>query len=778
MTGKFNIINKTFLFTAFLLVAIAVFVPFLPGMPAEGLDPSFTFGMNEAVSQGLSFGKEIIYTYGPYISIHTRAYHPATDNLMIWGSIFFSIFFAIASYLNFKNSGWLLGISFLTFLSSVAYTRDALFYFYPMLVGVQIYHWTRSLDSKNKLDIFEIVLNVSLFAPFGLLVLIKITNIFLCLIITALSIALLTIKGRWKISIFILAIQLTFLIFFWIYSGQSLFGIGDYFSSAILITSGYSDAMALSGNPKEYLLYLLAVALLLIVLIREIQGTVYNKLFIVLTFSITLFLCFKAGFVRHDGHAVIAQTMIMLAGLLAITLVVNHRAHSTLMVVACMITWIYIDAAYQKTSTDKIISNFTRTYKHLYVGLMNRIQHPEKLLRNFEKRVNEINKLGKIPKLNGSVDIYSFDQSYLISSGNKWNPRPTFQSFAAFNSKLIVLNKKHLLSESRPENIIFKVQPADGRLPSLGDGASWPVLLSNYEPTSFSNDYLFLKNRHVSGNSFEEPIKIIDRFYSLGERINLPVSSSPLFVKVSISKSFFGSILNILFKPGKLVIKLTMDSGIIKEYRTIAGMMDTGFVISPLIEDTQELGFLFSDANYLKDKKVKSFEIIAPHFFKYWKRLFKVEFYELNVKSSPSFSKEMNLVIPREDNFIDIKYTQKCDGAIDFANGLRPKLIIANSLLKINGWLATSTKLGTVPDKVYVVLSDEKKKSYFIDTKQTKRPDVAKHYNMPSLDLTGYEATANVSKLVGQYRLKLAYLKNDEIFVCPQSNITVKINQN
>jgi len=781
--NKFNLIKfkqiKNILFLiVFFLVAISVFVPVLPNMPWDGLDPSWAFGMNEAVAQGLSFGKKIIFTFGPYSSIYTRTYHPATDGLMIWGSLFFAIFFAIAAYLNFRHSGWLLWISFLAFLSSAAYSLDALFIFYPMLVGVQVYYLANSIDSKKKLDITEIALKVLLFAPFGLLPLIKISFFIICGTVSALTIALLTMKGRWKLSILILAIQLLALLFFWLFSGQSLLGLGDYFYGSILIITGYSEAMSIDGNPKEYLLYLLSVALLLIFLIREIQETVYNKLFIVLTFSITLFLCFKAGFVRHDGHAVIAQTMIMLAGLLALTLVVNHRVNSTLMIVACMITWIYIDSAYIQTSTHKIKKNFENIYRQVYVGSKLRIKDSNKLIRDFESRIQQINKLGAIPKLNGSVDIYSYDQSYLISSGNKWSPRPTFQSYSAYNSKLILFNKMHLLSRSRPDNIIFKVQPIDGRLPSLEDGASWPVLLSNYEPTSFSNNYLFLKNRPNTGNSYKEPIKIIERFYSLGEQINLPDSSSPLFVKVSISKSFFGSILNILLKPSKLVIKLTMDSGIIKEYRTIAGMMDTGFVISPLVEDTQELGLLFVDANYLKDKKVKSFEIVGPHLFKYWKRLFKVEFYEINVKSSSSFSKEINLVIPREDNFINIKYAQKCDGSIDFANSPTPKLIIANSLLKISGWLATSVEHGTLPEKVYLVLQDEKKKSYFIDTKRTKRPDVAKYFNMPSLDLTGYEATADVFKLVGQYRLELAYLKNDEILICPQFNIPVKINQN
>src|SRR5665811_1804023 len=61
---------------ALLFTLIAVFVPFSPGMPAAGLDESWSFAMNQAVGQGLSFGKELLSTVGPYASIYTRDYHP------------------------------------------------------------------------------------------------------------------------------------------------------------------------------------------------------------------------------------------------------------------------------------------------------------------------------------------------------------------------------------------------------------------------------------------------------------------------------------------------------------------------------------------------------------------------------------------------------------------------------------------------------------------------------------------------------------------------------
>ncbi len=59
----------------FVMTVLAIFVPFYPSMPSSGLDPSWVLDMNQAVSQGFNFGEDIIFTYGPYASIYTKAYH-------------------------------------------------------------------------------------------------------------------------------------------------------------------------------------------------------------------------------------------------------------------------------------------------------------------------------------------------------------------------------------------------------------------------------------------------------------------------------------------------------------------------------------------------------------------------------------------------------------------------------------------------------------------------------------------------------------------------------
>lgn len=253
-----------------------------------------------------------------------------------------------------------------------------------------------------------------------------------------------------------------------------------------------------------------------------------------------------------------------------------------------------------------------------------------------------------------------------------------------------------------------------------------------------------------------------------------------MFVKVDIKKSFFGNIANTFFKPGRLAIKLTLHNGVTREYRIVAGMSETGFVISPLIENTEELGLFFSDAKFLNHKAVKSIEIIAPRFSMLWKDLFEIGFYQLDIKGSSGFIEKMDFSIPHSASDLQVVSASRCDGSIDFANGVSPapQSIRAAALLNINGWLAASVDLADVPDRVYLVLSSAEGRRYFIDAKRTQRPDVGAHFNKPNLNYSGYSAMANVSGLFGEYHLGLAYLKGNEIFVCPQFNIPVHLNQN
>lgn len=759
------------------LTSIAVYVPFLPDMPSVKLDPSWMFGMNQAVAQGLAFGKDMVFTFGPYASIYTKIYHPATDQLMMVGALYLGISFFLAAYLNFQNAKWQSQVALMVVLSGLMYSRDSLFFFYPLLVGVQVHRQLAGPETEKAGRLLLVAILWVLFAPFGLLPLIKGSTLVACVAVTVFSVAFLLKNKRPWLGVFVGITPVVSLAVFWVLAGQALGSLPAYFLGLAPIMSGYTDAMAISGNLKELVLYVIAAIVVLRSLFRETNGTLFARSFVVLTFMCILFLTFKAGFVRHDGHTVISGTMILMAAILAGTLMSPRSA-----VIAFCISfaaWFYMDTNHLKSSTYSIWKGVQSTYADAWAGIKLRASQPEKLLEKFADRVADLKELGDIPKLEGTTDIYSYDQSYLIASGNTWNPRPVLQSYSAYTLSLAEKNKAHLLGQNRPDNIVFKVQSIDGRLPSLDDGASWPVLMANYVPDSIRNDYLFLKHRSPGD---EQPFKVVStssRVHSFGEMIDLPSSEGVVFVKLNIKKNLLGSFFDALYKTGPLEIKVVMKSGEERIYRMIAGMAEAGFILSPLIEDTHEFGVLYSDPKYLYDKKVKSISIYPKSVAFLWKKGFEMEISLLQRKENPAVIERLGLSLPTASPISKIGNADHCEGSIDYINGASPapKSVRATALLNVRGWLASAVNQEVRPDQVYLVLSDMRGKRYFIQTQSPKKIMPEAFSDSSQADSLAFTAAANVMGLKGKYLLGLAYSNGGELFVCPEAKIRANIGQ-
>ena len=70
-----NNFASTVVFTAALAAVFAIavlrFIPFSPAMPESNLDPSWVLAMNQALSAHLVFGRDVVFTLGPYASVFT-----------------------------------------------------------------------------------------------------------------------------------------------------------------------------------------------------------------------------------------------------------------------------------------------------------------------------------------------------------------------------------------------------------------------------------------------------------------------------------------------------------------------------------------------------------------------------------------------------------------------------------------------------------------------------------------------------------------------------------
>jgi hypothetical protein len=381
--------------------------------------------------------------------------------------------------------------------------------------------------------------------------------------------------------------------------------------------------MSLEGNINEVLLYWLTACLILLNLLLEKKVRTKERLFLTAIFLLFLLISSKAGFTRHFGHAFISGTSILLASFL-LPFVTKSKWNLPLIALA-IYSATYINGQYTKIS---IQDNITSTYKAVWYGAKYRLENRDWLKQNFDLALNYLKEQDKLTTLPGSVDIYSYHQSSLIAAGMNWSPRPVFQSYSVFTPSLAEINTRYLAGTNSPKYIIFKIEPIDNRLPSLEDGNSWSLLLSNYQPFQFQNNYLYLK-KQTTGPKLSL-YNLNDKQALLGEKIELPGSSHPLFVEFEIQPTILGRIVSTLYKSDQLIINLTLSDGKSKEFRLIPNMGQSRFLLSPLIEDTAEFGLLFNQDHFLDKKIIASFSIQSQHPEKsHWQEKYRIHFYGL-----------------------------------------------------------------------------------------------------------------------------------------------------
>lgn len=605
-----------------LLILISVFVPFAPKMPASTLDSSWAVGLNQAVVQGLAFGKEIIFTLGPYSFLYTKTYHPALDALMIGGSLYLALSYWLCLLLLIKEFRWSWALAFGFFLFIMVYARDSLLFSYPLLVGLFCY---KSLSSERPSHYFPYWL-VLFFLPFGLMILVKGSLLLLCITMSSLCCLFFIGNKRVPLALTAVFVPILSMLLFWVGIGQSIINLPSFLSGSISLASDFTEAMSVDGNKDEIILYSLNAFALLgsILWQKHLRGI--RKLFLFCIFFVFLFMSFKAGFARHYGHALIPGTSIMMATLF-FPLLINNAKLLIILFCVSLNTWYVINNNYTHLS---ISDNFKSNYSSAWHGLKNRISNPNSLKQDFALSMSFLGQQAEFPIFQGTTDIYSYNQSYLIASNNQWSPRPVFQSYSVFNSGLAEKNKQHLQGKASPDNIIFKIEPIDERIPALEDGQSWPLLLANYQPVDLKNDFLYLRKKKDVVSEKNAPTLLTKEQHLLEESVAVPHAQAPIYIELEITPTLLGRIATLFFKPSQLYMTFTLKNGIKRQYRIVANMAKAGFLLSPLIENTTEFTLLYVKNSYLNEKNVVSFALSTEEHSWQWRRDYVIHFKQLN----------------------------------------------------------------------------------------------------------------------------------------------------
>ena len=564
--------------------------------------------MNQAVAQGLAFGREIIFTFGPYAFVFTQDYHPATDTFML-----FSCAYLAAIYLIYVISLMRLGhrrglVAYCLFLTCMLYPRDALLFSVPFLLALSVYQTHLSKAPNLAPKKWEPLYIALLFSPLGLLPLVKGSLFILCTAVALLCSVFFVHKKQKLIAVICLLSPICSGIFFWLLIGQTLTDLPRYIVTMIPIISGYSEAMAWDGNSIEVIVFVLICCFMSGYIASRKNVSNHAKSFGFILNGLILFLSFKAGFIHHDIHALTAGNTIFIAALL--WPVMFYDGSYIYVLLLSGIAFIGLTTNTIEFHGADLILQSRHTYVSAFCGLRDRIFRPNWLQQEFVDTLTKLKKTADFPPLQGTTDIYSYDQSYLIASQLRWSPRPILQSYSAYTPALASINRQHLIGDQAPQNIIFKLQTIDGQLPALMDGPSWPVLMKNYHSTHLQNGYLFLEKK-AGINTEEDRLSVSTVTGHLGKPIALPDLQQPVFAQIEIKPSLLGRVASFLYKPSPLTISLKSYRGQISQYRFIAGMGRSTFLISPLIESTYEFALLTQNSPLLNVKRLKSITISA-----------------------------------------------------------------------------------------------------------------------------------------------------------------------
>ncbi|KAF7962940.1 hypothetical protein AWV80_15740 [Cupriavidus sp. UYMU48A] len=262
------------IFAAVIGLTLLLVIPFDPAMPAAGLDPSWTSALNDAISRGLVFGRDIVFTFGPLGPVYTGVYHPMTDDIMLVSSAIVASGMVAGFWLVSRPHLWMaLGLPLALSLSAL---RDPAFMAIPLLLLLAA---ARTRDERGS-AIY--VAFGAIGAAIGMLPLIKGSFSGVVGIEALLAFVMLLGSGRRDLASLITITSATALILSWMATGQPLMALPGFFIAQAPIISGYSGAMSLYGKFWIVAWFACMAGLLLLAIALGLQLGLWKRIAVLL----------------------------------------------------------------------------------------------------------------------------------------------------------------------------------------------------------------------------------------------------------------------------------------------------------------------------------------------------------------------------------------------------------------------------------------------------------------------------------------------------------------
>lgn len=565
-----------------------------PGMPAASFDDlSWPATLAQAAFEGRPFGSGLIYTGGPWSLLYTGQHHPALAWLPTWYSGAVALAMATALLCLWQDRSapalLLLGLAATLPLSPFSdYRLLAL----PLLA---LLLWLRGGRGATLLCIALLVLAAfAAWAKFSVF-------IAALLILLPAEFLLLLRERRWPLltPAFLLACVGAHLL-----AGQPLSALPDFLRQSFALAAGYGDAISRNGPHTWTPLWsslercgflLLALATLLPALSaarRRPLPVQIQAQAALCGLAALLFLYWKAGFVRHDAHALYAWAGLLLANVVLLGMVWQRRGarrlHGALALAACL--------AYWTSSTHQPDFMASNQAERLWEQLRSRPVDAWRVVsgeldaatldRRFADAMAAIRQQPTLPMLEGSLDVVTWPDVIALANGLAYRPRP-LPGYLAGTPGLRRLAPAFFASPARPDWVLWARQDYDDHFPGVDEANILPALLAGYDATDVVAPFLLLRARQDW-----RPIKYLP-LASLPlvpqAWIDLPADAGPLWAEVKLPRTLFGALQGLAWRRPRIYLQVEDEHAHRQLFNLPLPFAESGFLLSPVPNGMAEL---------------------------------------------------------------------------------------------------------------------------------------------------------------------------------------------
>ncbi|MGM0884296.1 MAG: hypothetical protein ACQEXQ_25055 [Bacillota bacterium] len=600
----------------------------------EGLDPSWRAAYNYFTINEFQMGSDVIFTYGPLAAYFSKIYTPELYWEKIIASTFVAIIIAIQIFLIANKKSML--ASLLLLVGYIINLDHDTFYF-----SIQLGFLFLIFLEKKPIGYRQIPLTLLTIVTISCLGYVKftffVTGLFVMFLLCLYYVYIKSYKRLLAIPI----VYISFLVSTWLLAKQDLKNLYFYIVNSIQISSGYTAAMSLNG-PKITLIVAILLSIVLILCVFFINKSSIRKFVPQYILMLALvgfgFVVWKEGFVRHDlhythfiGYITICAAFISILLFSSDEYAKNKNYELIKASVFGKYTWeltlkwprgaiisiLILTMAFSISMLNKayydsllfidLVKSKTVSIKENLISLSdlkNQINRLDKEMLN-KKEKYSMSETKRVVK-NSSIDIYNYNQYRVLMNDMNWLPRPIFQSYSSYTSKLLELNEDSI-ERIQPDYLLFNLESIDNRLPFLDDNLWLRKVLHYYKPLHQEDGYLLLEKDREE--NVETELKLVNKKeIKFNQEYIVESINSPLYITIDIQSEFLGSIKSLLLKPSIVFIELTLKDGERKTYRIIPEMISKPTLLTPHITNNEELLKFFEGQRV---NEVYSFKVVT-----------------------------------------------------------------------------------------------------------------------------------------------------------------------